>query len=269
MAETVDLLVKGGQASGGPPLGPALGPTGINIQEVVTAINQKTADMAGMDVPVKVHINPEDKSFEISIGTPPTSALVKQELNIEKGSQKPGREYIADMPIDNIIKVARVKVDGLLAEDMAAAVNEIIGTCQAMGLKVEGLVPKEAIAAVKEGKWEDKISGKVQLKEVSAEELAKKDIVEIVQQAVKQVPTSGEYESNKNISSQQIQFIDNRCNQLDIDVVKFINIGENTYNSIAEVTKDNAKKMIKVLNTYQNGNEIPDKVKGYNINWRE
>tara|TARA_R110002020_G_scaffold276503_3_gene491848 strand:- start:1118 stop:2044 length:927 start_codon:yes stop_codon:yes gene_type:complete len=109
----------------------------------------------------------------------------------------------------------------------------------------------------------------LKLRCLAAEELAKKDIVDIVQQAVKKAPTSGEYESSKSISSQQVQFIDNRCNQLDIDVVKFINIGENTYNSIAEVTKDNAKKMIKVLNTYQNGNEIPEKVKGYNINWRE
>tara|TARA_R110002110_G_scaffold37253_5_gene123253 strand:- start:13511 stop:14443 length:933 start_codon:yes stop_codon:yes gene_type:complete len=109
----------------------------------------------------------------------------------------------------------------------------------------------------------------LKLRCLAAEELAKKDIVNIVQQAVKQAPTSGEYESNKNISSQQVQFIDNRCNQLDIDVVKFINIGENTYNSINEVTKDNAKKMIKVLNTYQNGYEMPEKVKGYNINWRE
>ena len=109
----------------------------------------------------------------------------------------------------------------------------------------------------------------LKLRCLAAEELAKKDIVDIVQQAVKQAPTSGEYESDKIISSQQIQFIDNRCNQLDIDVAKFINIGENTYSGIDEVTKDNAKKMIKVLNTYQNGSEIPDKVKGYNINWRE
>lgn len=108
----------------------------------------------------------------------------------------------------------------------------------------------------------------LKLRCLAAEELAKKDIVDIVQQAVKQSPTSGEYEANKSISSQQVQFIDNRCNQLDIDVVKFINIGENTYSDINEVTKDSAKKMIKVLNTYQNGSEIPEKVKGYNINWR-
>ena len=109
----------------------------------------------------------------------------------------------------------------------------------------------------------------LKLRCLAAEELAKKDIVDIVQQTVKQAPTSGEYESNKSISSQQVQFIDNRCNQLDIDVVKFINIGENVYDSINDITKDSAKKMIKVLNTYQNGTNIPDKVKGYNINWRE
>tara|TARA_R110000824_G_scaffold14985_3_gene63342 strand:- start:11205 stop:12128 length:924 start_codon:yes stop_codon:yes gene_type:complete len=109
----------------------------------------------------------------------------------------------------------------------------------------------------------------LKLRCLAAEELAKKDIVNIVKQAVAAAPTSGDYESDKRISGQQVQFIDNRCNQLDIDILGFINIGENTYESINNVTKDSAKKMIKVLNTYQNGNSIPDKIKGYNINWRE
>ena len=108
----------------------------------------------------------------------------------------------------------------------------------------------------------------LKLRCLAAEELAKKDIVNIVQESVKQAPTSGDYEAGKGISGQQIQFIDNRCNQLDIDVLGFINIGENTYGNIGDVTKDSAKKMIKVLNTYQNGSSIPDKIKGYNINWR-
>ena len=109
----------------------------------------------------------------------------------------------------------------------------------------------------------------LKLRCLAAEELAKKNIVDIVKQTVASAPTSGEYESDKRISSQQIQFIDNRCNQLDIDVAKFINLGENTYSSINDITKDSAKKMIKVLNAYQNGSEIPDKIKGYNVNWRE
>ncbi len=174
MAETVEILVKGGQATGGPPLGPALGPTGIKVNEVVDAINEKTSDMAGMNVPVKVMINPEDKSFEISIGRPPTSALLKKEIGLEKASQNPGSEYIADLPIDNIIRVARVKVEGLLAGDMKAAVKEVIGSCQSAGIKIEGLTPKEIILKINEGEWDDKIYGKVQLEKVSAEELAKK-----------------------------------------------------------------------------------------------
>jgi len=109
----------------------------------------------------------------------------------------------------------------------------------------------------------------LKLRCLAAEELAKKDIVNIVQESVKQAPTSGEYESSKRISSQQVHFIDNRCNQLDIDVLSFINIGEGQYSKITDVNKDSAKKMIKVLNGYQNGGEIPDKIKGYKIDWRE
>jgi len=108
----------------------------------------------------------------------------------------------------------------------------------------------------------------LKLRCLAAEELAKKDIVGIVQKAVKQEPTSGEYESSKKISSQQVHFIDNRCNQLDIDVIAFINIGEGDYPNINNVNKDSAKKMIKVLNNYQNGGEIPNKIKGYKIDWR-
>jgi len=175
--ETIDLLVNGGKASAGPPLGPKLGPTGISVKKVVDAINEKTAEMNGMQVPVKVTINTSDKSFEISIGTPPTAALIKKELGIQKASGKAGREMVADIPIDNIIKVARIKIDTLNAADMKAAVCEIIGTCTSMGVEVEGMLPRAAIKAVKEeGKWADKISGKKQLEEHSAAELKAKQV---------------------------------------------------------------------------------------------
>jgi large subunit ribosomal protein L11 len=172
--QTIDLLVTGGKATGGPPLGPALGPVGVPIPKVVDAINKKTADLAGMQVPVKVHVNMDDKSFEIEIGTPPTSALIMKELGLKKGSGKAGTEMIADIPIDNIIKVARIKLDSLNASELKGAVCEIIGTCQSAGIEVEGLMPREAIKAVKEGKFDGKISGKVALEEHSAEELKAK-----------------------------------------------------------------------------------------------
>ena len=110
----------------------------------------------------------------------------------------------------------------------------------------------------------------LKLRCLAAEELAKKDIVSIVQESVKKTPTSGEYQADTNISSQQIQFIDNKCSTLVIDAFAFINMGNSSFASVNEVTKDSAKKMIKVLNNYQNNSgDIPDSIKGYKVNWRE
>jgi len=110
----------------------------------------------------------------------------------------------------------------------------------------------------------------LKLRCLAAEELAKKDIVSIVQESVKKTPTSGEYEADTSISSQQIQFIDNKCSTLDIDAFAFINMGNSSFSSVSEVTKDSAKKMIKVLNNYQNNSgDIPSSIRGYKVNWRE
>lgn len=158
VTEVIDIQIKGGAASGGPPLGPALGPTGIKISEVVDAINQKTADMKGMDVPVKVTIDKDTKTFEISIGTPPTSALLKKELGLSKGSQTPGSNYVADAPFNAVLKVAKIKLDTVLAYNLKAAVKEVLGSCRTIGIKVEGMTPQEAITAVNAGKWDSQIS---------------------------------------------------------------------------------------------------------------
>ena len=108
----------------------------------------------------------------------------------------------------------------------------------------------------------------LKLRCLAAEELAKKDIVSIVQESVKKTPTSGEYEVDQSISTQQVQFIDTKCKQLDIDVMLFINMGSGDYTEIGQVTRDSAKKMIKFLNGYQNGEPIQDSIKGYKTNWR-
>tara|TARA_R100000005_G_scaffold96251_2_gene81785 strand:+ start:932 stop:1855 length:924 start_codon:yes stop_codon:yes gene_type:complete len=108
----------------------------------------------------------------------------------------------------------------------------------------------------------------LKLRCLAAEELAKKDIVSIVQESVKKTPTSGEYEVDQSISTQQVQFIDTKCKQLDIDVMLFINMGSGDYTEIGQVTRDSAKKMIKFLNGYQNGEPIQESIKGYKTNWR-
>jgi len=108
----------------------------------------------------------------------------------------------------------------------------------------------------------------LKLRVLAAEELAKKDIVEIVQQSVAKV-TDGEYNPDDRITSQQVQFIDKRCAMLNIDANQFINLGEKTYRSINDVKRDCAKKMIKLLNEYQNEKRsVPEDITGYDENWR-
>src|SRR3989344_1605932 len=167
--ETVDALIEGGKASAAPPLGPALGPMGVNIGQVISAINQKTAGFKGMQVPVKVIIDKSDKTFKIEVGTPPASALIKKEANIEKGSGNPLTDKVADLRIENIIKVAKMKEDNLMGKTMKDRVKEVIGTCNSMGVMVEGVPAKDAINLVNEGKFDKEIAA--EKTELSAEEL--------------------------------------------------------------------------------------------------
>ena len=151
MKQTINALVDGGKASAGPPLGPALGPMGINIGAVVGAINEKTKSFAGMKVPVKVIIDPVTKEFEISVGTPPTSALIKKELNIESGSGEPKTKIVGDLSLEGAIKVARMKRDGMLAASLKAAVKEVLGVCVSMGVTVGGKPAREFQAEIAQG----------------------------------------------------------------------------------------------------------------------
>ena len=101
---------------------------------------------------------------------------------------------------------------------------------------------------------------------LAAEELAKKDIVNVVQQSI---ATSGEYNPDDRISPQQITFIDNKCKQLDVNVIEFINIGAENYRSINDVKRESGKKMIRVLNEYQNQiTPIPEHIVSYQEDWR-
>jgi large subunit ribosomal protein L11 len=150
-SETVEILIDGGKATPGPPLGPAIGPLGINMMQVVEQINQKTADFDGMKVPVKIIVDSTTKEFQVEVGTPPTTALIMDELKIEKGSQDPGLEKVADLKMEQALKIARMKFDALLSPNYKNAAKEIIGTCVSMGITVEGKDPREVQKEVDEG----------------------------------------------------------------------------------------------------------------------
>lgn len=169
--EKVEVLVEGGKATAAPPVGPALGPMGVNIGQVIADINKKTSSFQGMQVPVKIFIDKETKKYEIIIGTPPASGLIRKEANIEKGSGKAKHEMVADILIEQVIKIAKMKETATLGKFLKEKVKEIIGTCQSMGILVEGKPAKETIKDVDAGMYDEEI--RLEKTELTAEELAK------------------------------------------------------------------------------------------------
>ena len=156
-SESVKLLVDGGSATAGPPLGPALGPLGVNAGKVVEEINKKTASFKGMKVPVEVVVDTSTKTFTVNVGTPPTSALLIKEAGAEKGAKDPNA--IGDLTLEQIINVTNMKKDVMLANSLKTAVIEVIGVCQSAGITVEGKKPKEMIKDIKDGKHDSRLKG--------------------------------------------------------------------------------------------------------------
>ncbi|MCL4328305.1 MAG: 50S ribosomal protein L11 [Candidatus Thermoplasmatota archaeon] len=152
MPQSVNVMIEGGKATPGQPLGPALGPLGLNLGKVVQEINEKTKAFSGMQVPVSVIVtDPAKKEYEIKVGSPPTSALIKKEIGIEKGSGKRKETVAGNATMEQIKKVAASKMDNMQAKDLKAAVLEVIGTCVSLGITVEGKDPKEAQTLIKNG----------------------------------------------------------------------------------------------------------------------
>jgi large subunit ribosomal protein L11 len=150
--KVVKALIGGGQATAGPPLGPALGPLGVNVLAIVNKINEVTKQYAGMKVPVQITVNTETKEFEVSVGTPTTSALIVSELGVEKGSGAPKTEKIGNLSMQQAVKIAKVKHSELLARTLKSAVKEILGSCVSMGVTVEEKDPREVQKEIDEGK---------------------------------------------------------------------------------------------------------------------
>ena len=148
----VEALVNGGQATAGPPLGPALGPLGVNVLAIVNKINEVTKDYSGMKVPVKISVNTENKEFEVTVGTPTASALLVSELGITKGSGTPNTEKVGNLSFEQIVKIAKVKSADVLAKDLKAAVKEVLGTGVSMGVTVDGKDPRVVQKEINEGK---------------------------------------------------------------------------------------------------------------------
>ena len=153
--KVVELLVSGGQATAGPPLGPALGPLGVNVMMIVNKINELTKDYAGMKVQVKVAVDPETKEFEVSVGTPTASALIVSELKIEKGSGTPSTAKVGNLNMEQVLRITKIKHHELLAKNLKVAAKEILGSCVSMGVTVDGKDPREVQREIDEGKYDE------------------------------------------------------------------------------------------------------------------
>jgi large subunit ribosomal protein L11 len=148
----IEALVSGGQATAGPPLGPALGPLGVNVLAIVNKINETTKSYAGMKVPVKITVDVETKEFEVSVGTPTTSALIVSELGVEKGSGAPNTEKIGNLSLQQVVKIVKLKHSELLGRNLKYAAKEVLGSCVSMGVTVEEKDPREIQKEIDEGK---------------------------------------------------------------------------------------------------------------------
>jgi large subunit ribosomal protein L11 len=150
----VEALLNGGEATAGPPLGPALGPLGVNVLQIVNRINELTSGYSGMKVPVRVIVDVETKAFEVEIGTPTTSALIVKELGIEKGSGNPKAEKAGNLTVEQVVKIAKMKLPGSYALSDNSAAKEVLGSCISMGITVDGRDPREIQKEISEGKWD-------------------------------------------------------------------------------------------------------------------
>lgn len=157
MVSVVEALVSGGSATPGPPLGPSLGPLGVNVKAIIDKINEQTAAFKGMQVPVKVIVD-DKKQFTVTVGTPPTSALIIKEAGVEKGSGTPNTQTVGNITVKQAIKIARMKKGDTLARSLKNAVKEVVGTCLPLGVTFEGLKPKEAINVINSGKFDSELS---------------------------------------------------------------------------------------------------------------
>lgn len=144
MAEQVSVMVEGGKASPAPPLGPALGPLGLNVGQVVAQINEKTKGFAGMKVPVIIKVGP-NRTFTLEVGHPPTAALLLKEAKRETGSGKAKHEIVANVTMAQVKKVSEMKAEDVFGRSSEEQVNQVLGTCVSMGFSVDGKDPREIL----------------------------------------------------------------------------------------------------------------------------
>ncbi|MCS7128991.1 MAG: 50S ribosomal protein L11 [Desulfurococcaceae archaeon] len=156
--KSIRLLIEGGRATQGPPIGSALSPLGLNLAEVVKAINDATKDFEGLTVPVEVVVDTESKAYEVRVSTPTTTTLILREAGAKEPSGDPANKKVGDITLEKAIKIAIVKKKELTAKTIKKALKCILGSAKSIGVTVEGRDPGEVIKEVEDGKYDELLS---------------------------------------------------------------------------------------------------------------
>jgi len=135
VVNVIKLQIEAGKASPAPPVGPALGSSGVNIMQFVKEFNDRTANQPGMIIPVVISVY-KDKSFTFITKVAPVAVLIKKAINLQKGSGKPNVEKVAKITKSQVEEIAKTKMEDLNAASLEAAMSMVMGTARSMGVTV-------------------------------------------------------------------------------------------------------------------------------------
>ncbi len=145
----------------GPVIAQQLGPMGVNLGKVVQDVNKETAGFKGVKVPVEINVDAKTKQYTIQVFSPPVAELIKKELGIEKGSGTAGKTAVGNLAIEQIIGIAKTKMQNMLALDLKSAVKLVIGSCVSLGVLVESKLAKDVEKDVEAGIYDKEISQEI------------------------------------------------------------------------------------------------------------
>ena len=135
VVNVIKLQIEAGKATPAPPVGPALGSSGVNIMQFVKEFNDRTANQPGMTIPVVISVY-KDKSFTFVTKVPPVAVLIKKKINLQKGSGKPNKDKVAKITKEQVKAIAEQKMEDLNAASVEAAMSMVAGTARSMGVVV-------------------------------------------------------------------------------------------------------------------------------------
>jgi len=156
----IKLLVEAAAMKPSPALSQKLGPLGINLGKVIAEVNKSTQEFKGMKLPVILTIDGKTKAISVKPLTPPASELLKKEINVKKGSPVPNKLKIANIPIETIIKVAKIKEKDMITNNFKTTVRTVVGSCVSLGILIESKEPAEVLEEIGKGTYDKEIESK-------------------------------------------------------------------------------------------------------------